>query len=419
MLLRRLTAQTSIAAAKLKSNISNYEDLGLDYYGIYVKLTRGYYDQFEADNSMNKEISSLLAEHEFNLEIFDAFVDSLQWMIKEQVLPKINPHQLKIITELNRLFPNAPVVNTFDDLRNVVFRFEQDQILKYCRDIVFNNDVKYEGSAIESSNFIRSLSQIFRNNIFPDHEIRLFLLLDEFESLTTLQQSSVNTVIKMRLPDISIKIAVRKGGRKTMDTFTPGDPIQIPRDYTEIFLDYDVKSKHYQNLLLGISEKRLEAAGYSDKNLMNYLNSNERIEEVSEGELEKELNFLWDSGKRQNAELNEEFRTKYKTTAIYRILIGKKKMYASFAQFVILSSGIVSNFIELCKYSFFLALKNNQDLEEINKIPYDVQTEAVYMVSQRLLYMIEANVPKVGSILYRLVKRFRFNITHKITKSSL
>jgi hypothetical protein len=403
MLLRRLTAQTSIAAAKLETKISNYEDLGIDYYGVYVKLTRGYYDQFEPDDNMNKDISSLMAQHELNLEILDAFVDSLQWMIKEQVLPQINNNQLTIIKELNRLFPNAPDVNSFNDLRNVVFRFEQNQILKYCRDIMFNNVVKYEGSAIESGNFIRSLSQIFRNNIFPDHEIRLFLLLDEFESLTSIQQASVNTVIKMRLPDISIKVAVRKGGRKTMDTFTPGDPIQIPRDYTEIFLDYDIKSKHYQDLLLGISEKRLEAAGYKDKDLRHYLFINEKTVEASNEEIEQELNSIWQSGKRLNPELNEEFRKKYRTAAIYRILIGRRKLYAGFPQFVILSSGIVSNFIELCKYSFFLALKNKQDLEEIQKIPEDVQTEAVYMVSQRLLYMIEANVPKVGSILYRLV----------------
>ncbi len=43
MLLRRLTAQASVEAARISGHVNNFEDMEIDYYGVYVKLTRGYY----------------------------------------------------------------------------------------------------------------------------------------------------------------------------------------------------------------------------------------------------------------------------------------------------------------------------------------------------------------------------------------
>jgi hypothetical protein len=70
---------------------------------------------------------------------------------------------------------------------------------------------------------------------------------------------------------------------------------------------------------------------------------------------------------------------------------------------VLLSSGIASNFMELCKYTFYFALHDQLPLLEAPAIPSYLQSEAVYRVSQRLLSTIDGNVPMVGSILARLV----------------
>lgn len=45
--------------------------------------------------------------------------------------------------------------------------------------------------------------------------------------------------MKMRLPDISVKIAVRHQGIKTVYTFNPNEPLQDPRDYVFVPLEYD------------------------------------------------------------------------------------------------------------------------------------------------------------------------------------
>ena len=82
---------------------------------------------------------------------------------------------------------------------------------------------------------------------------------------------------------------------------------------------------------------------------------------------------------------------------------GKRKSFAGFDQFVLLSSGVASNFIELCKYTFFFALSEELPLKEKTQIPEPVQNDAVYLVSQRLRDTIDGNVQHVGPHLLQLI----------------
>jgi hypothetical protein len=211
--------------------------------------------------------------------------------------------------------------------------------------------------------------------------------------------------MKMRLPDLSTKIAVRKSGRKTADTFTQGDPIQQPRDYTEVHLDYDVNQQAYKTLLQGIATKRLIGANYTTTEIESYLPRQNPHEEVSAEMLKQELNKLWQIGNRRNEHINEEFRQKYTPAATYSILAQnhQRKSHSGFEQYALLSSGIISNFIELCKYTFYFALSEGLPLHTTPAIPPYLQTEAIYRVSRRLFSTIDGNVPVVGSILARML----------------
>lgn len=405
MFLRRLTAQATLAAKRLQDPNATFDEASVDYFGVYVKLTRGYYDQFDSIETVNKGAGSILAQHQLNIEIFDAFVDTLLWLVNEHGLPNLIGHLDSVTEELGSLFPRAPEVHSLDDLQRVVVRFEQEQITTYYREGAFGRDASYQGSACETVGFLRKLSQVFRRRLFPTREIRLFLLIDEFETLVEIQQVALNTVMKMRLPDLTSKIAVRKAGRKTADTFTQGDPIQQPRDYIEIPLDYDVNVAEYSKLLVGIAAKRLEYVRYPDTDIRQYLPEHDPEQEVPREQLESELRIIWDSGQRRKEEIDPEFRTNYELAATYRCLAktGRRKYYCGFKQYVFLSSGITSNFIELCKYAFYFALSDQLPLREQPQIPWFLQTEAVYRVSQRLLATIDGNVPIVGSTLARLL----------------
>jgi hypothetical protein len=406
MILRRLTAQATLAASRLKDPGCVFDSVPEDYFGVYVKLTRGYYDQFAPKEGLTEEMASLLAQHELNIEICNAFVDALLWLEAERALPTVRHSWNEIALAVARLFSRAPEARTLAELQSRTLSFEQEEIISFYRDRVFGGSAPYRGSAQDTVIFMRRLATLFRKEVFESREVRLFLLLDEFETLTLVQQVAINTVIKMRLPDLTLKIGVRQDGRKTADTFTPADPIQEPRDYAELGLDYQVKDQAYKRFLEGIAEMRLRDAGYSETALKSYLGAYEPTEEISRERIDEELTRMWNAGRRRtNDSMNAEFRRKYTWTAVYRARFRKnqRKLYFGTDQFVLLSSGIASNFIELCKYAFYFALEAGLPLDEEPRIPNNLQTDAVDAVSQRLLATIDGNVPGVGADLQRLI----------------
>ena len=402
MLLRRLTAQATIAEKRIHAPHAAYKDVKADYFGVYMKLTRGYYEQFDSE-TVPERAAALLAQHELNIEIFMAFVYTLDWMMKKNSLPELNSRQDSIIQKLNGLFQNAETYHSLEQLYTSLAYSEQDQIHDYYKKSAFLKDQPYEGSAVATVVFLSRLSSVFRDQLFPERQIRLFLLVDEFEALSEIQQVALNTVIKMRLPDLTLKIAVRKLGRKTSATFTQDDPIQEPRDYTLVRMDYDASQSSYKELLNGIASKRLEAAGYPNTDIRTYLPNQPQNEEATPNELEAELQRMWKDGNRRKDQIGDEFRNSNKLAAVYRVLGSRRKSFTGFDQYALLSSGVISNFIEICKYAFYFALDRERDLFEESTIPFHMQTDAVYFVSQRLVSTIESNVEVVGAELARLL----------------
>ena len=350
-------------------------------------------------------VSSLLAQHELNLEIFSAFVDTLRWLIIAGAVPTLRGREREISGDLSSLFGRANKAESLDALIESVVAFEQDEINRYLRDQAFGEGSQYSGSAQDTVVFVRRLCQHFRKYLGEPLNMRLFLLIDEFESLSEIQQTAVNTVMKMRLPDLSLKVGVRRLGRKTNATFTAGDPIQDPRDYTPVSLDYDITDSRYAALLEGIARRRLAAAGYDGTSIREYLPSQVTSGEISVADLDAEIQAIWESGQRRNEAPNEEFREKYVTTAVHRVLqrTGRRKTYAGFDQYVLLSSGTISTFIELCKYAFYFALNGALSLREHPSIPAHLQSQTVYFVSERLLQTIASNVERVGAELTQLL----------------
>jgi hypothetical protein len=403
MLLRRLTAQATVAAKRIEDPRATFDDAGQEYFGVYVKLTRGYYDQFLTLDTLPRQAGDLMAQHELNVEIFDAFVETICWLVKERAFHLTSQTVGLLVKDLNALFSKAARVDSLEDLKSVVVRFEQDEIISYCRDRAFGSAGDYSGSARDTVSFMRQLSQIFRERIFPGRDIRLFLLIDEFETLLELQQRAINTVIKMRLNDLTTKVAVRTSGRKTSETFTSNDPIQDPRDYVNVPLDYDVANSAYAELLKGIAAKRLKDANYTITDIESYLRPLK--DEVSPQALDAMITQIWTSGRRRNEEMSSHFKQHFTMAATYRILNekNKPKAFSGFDDYQLLSSGIVSNFIELCTYAFHFALADKVPLRDDPSIPEGLQTAAAYNVSKRLFGTIDGNVTNVGIVLTELL----------------
>lgn len=406
MLLRRLSAQATIANMRFKNEKATFDDITDEYFGVYIKLFRGSYDRIDPVDKIEPEIASRLAEQELNIEIFDAFVGTLRWLDQERALPlSMSRNALdNMVKELALLFPKGPSVDTLDDLRKIV-HFEQDQINNFLKGKAFRNQYTYNGSYVSTPTFIQRLSRICREHLFPKTDMRLFLLIDEFEALLDIQQIALNTVIKNRFPDVTLKIAVRRLGRKTMETFLVEDPIQEPRDYREVILDFDMNPRLYQDFLEGIAAKRLSEAGYLQTEIRNYLEPPILDEEVPRNEIEIELGKIWKNLKYPEDQMSEDFRNKYYSTALYRALfrLSTRKAFVGFEQYALLSSGIVSNFIELCQYAFYFAIADGLPLRDNPRISTYLQNEAAYRVSGRLFSKIDSNVPIIGSTLATLL----------------
>jgi len=117
MLLRRLTAQATIAAKRIIESSATFDDVDVDYFGVYVKLTRGYYEQFKSINTISPVASSLHDQHELNIEIFDAFIDTIQWLVNNRALPSVTSQLDRPIKELATLFSWNSTIHTLDDIK--------------------------------------------------------------------------------------------------------------------------------------------------------------------------------------------------------------------------------------------------------------------------------------------------------------
>lgn len=144
---------------------------------------------------------------------------------------------------------------------------------------------------------------------------------------------------------------------------------------------------------------------YPNADIEAYLPGQKYSQEIQPEELEAELALMWQQGNRRTLDPTDTFPNHATTAAVYRVLAKKKcrKGFSGFEQYALLSSGVVSNYIELCKYAFFFALSDQLPLKVIPAIPTYLQTNAAYSVSERLFDTIDGNVPEVGGVLKQLI----------------
>lgn len=88
-------------------------------------------------------------------------------------------------------------------------------------------------------------------------------LIDEIENFTEDQQRYLNSLIRYRSGNATIKLGARLYGVKTYDTLGSGEPIKRNAEYERVELDSLLReqSKEYENLVRNLIIKRLRAFG--------------------------------------------------------------------------------------------------------------------------------------------------------------
>ena len=300
---------------------------------------------------------------------------------------------------------------------------------------------------------------------FKDRDLSLVLLIDEYENFQEQQQKMVNTLLKFvkSKEGTTIRIGMRLEGFKTTDTINEDEFIKEGRDYSKVVFEHMlVKNKKYNEYLIKIAGRRLatdplfnekqflDIRGFlgikedleieakeivkGGKKHFNLLINNAPIEDVkqhqnmleySDNPLLEMLNILWilrnhtseetkeameDYLNNKNTNLGRKYHydyiNKYKLSLTFLLATTYKtrKQYYSFNTFAFLSSGIVGNFIELCKRSFQYAYFEEQNkLLEEGIIPKNIQDKAAHEVANSELEMI-TRIRKYGDYLYNFTK---------------
>jgi len=292
--------------------------------------------------------------------------------------------------------------------------------------------------------------------------MNIIFMIDEYENFSESQQRIVNSCLKFVKPGITFRLGMRLEGFHTFDTISDNEFIKEGRDYRRIvFEDILIKDNDYEQFLIDVARKRLESVemfrnkGISDISiilgkkadiekeaielmanrtdrekhfdLLKYGAAVSSIEEIKDKirwpqqPLLEMLNILWvirgiepervgesmkeylEGEKSEDAKkYRMDYVDKYKLSLMFLLASAHRmnKKYYSFPVFSFLSSGIVGNFIELCRRAFQYAFfENRENLLEQGIIEPELQNKAAVDLANTELQMIP-RIPKYGDYLY-------------------
>jgi len=273
MILRSLSAPAAVEIQRLRREHESgglapqisFREAGLDYFGIYIKLFRGYFYEWGPDCKLNRDAAVHLFEHTFNMILLRSLLVALLDARDKRLLSIDSTSESTIVDRINKRFNLSCQSTGFHSLIDAVDQ-QANAVGDYVGAIRIGPEATYKGAHTYIHDFLDGCCQIILEQVSDLKGCRVYFLLDEYENLAEFQQTVVNTLTKLRPLSLSVKISTRALGIKSL-TDLQGEAIQRPRDYEVVVLDYDVRSSNYRNLLRDIAEKRLRNAGYDETNI--------------------------------------------------------------------------------------------------------------------------------------------------------
>lgn len=434
-ILRMLSIQSVINRIKIKKAKEEgkrpeeiklrLEDYKESYFGVYLKAIL--FSPLSTTNVtyLSKDQLKSLFEHLFNMYVSIAILDAVKFLIDtcdDVQKEKEKAISLKLYGKFGQVIKKEKDVIGFlsNKEKKDIMDFLNNQV-KIIKEVVkyfpWHKDFsKFENRIHFSTapDFIIEFFDIIREEILKDKT--LFILLDEYDELDQYQQEFINTLIRTRT--LTFRIASKIGGIKTLE-YTKGKKLDEIHDYDPIIpLHFETSRERiypYQNLLKNICIRRLTVYGnYKVKDPKKLLPSPTLTDEkITEEEMQQGLKKIRASLKKKREIRNPEkywknFEGHYKEAVIYRLLRekGRDKLYAGFDEYVSFSSGIVRQFILLCRDAFSLAHARGVAIEEGKPIPLKIQLEAAEKVSRNLLLIgsIKSIPSGYGPKLVRLIQ---------------
>ncbi len=413
MILRCLCAEAQVerARTRLENPATRYADSDLDYFGVYVKLAKGFFPAERPCVGLDLEAMQTLFQHYLNMQLTEALVTTLERSSRLGVVDISMNEQKAICEEIGQLVEPETTIATFADLR-MLARRQKSAVGNYVSEVTLPQPSaeRYNGVFTHIHEYPESLCETVTNGIRELNGSRVYFLMDEFENLLAYQQQVIFTLMKLAPFSLSVKIAVRTDLGMTTNVDLQDQPLQ-DRDAPAIRLDYDPGSQSYRDLLKEIARRRLRSEGYVQEDITQLLQPFALTEDLDADALQEELaRHLSDRG-----ESIEELSVERVTELHHNLDVGlvfrrlhregrmRGKAYGGFETFAMLSSGIVSNFMELCKMAIYFAEQDGVAVADGAVISVPHQTRAANTVSEALLRRIASDVPTHGEALRQLV----------------
>ncbi len=410
MILKSLQALTSL----YRNGKKNFKEGNLKRFGVYCRLTQGAFStssgnilkHINKDEKISQDIAERLFISELILRLIQALIEELQLCISQSAIFINASQETVLVNNISRqILPNVSedqYPRDFEAARKIIEK-EMRNISDFLSRKILGSSIDYSGIFLTKE----ILSTICENTrqCFPElASVTIYFLLDEYENLLPFQKVVVNTLVKWSSSkSFTIKIAAKKTGFQDPQTLE-GQELEQGHDYSPIDLDYDISNstqrKQYKDLLIKICEKILENEGFKIHDINVILEENLLFDGFPESEIEEKINSMANF----DGESKKEYFHRLQNAAVYRLLYpNKKKQFAGFDDFVLLSSGITRYFLELCGMSYYYAIQSGMNIKDGDQIKRVHQTKAVYVLSSYYLSTIRKNIASDGPRIQQFV----------------
>lgn len=272
---------------------------------------------------------------------------------------------------------------------------------------------------------------------FPGFEHKQFyFLIDEYESLSPLQQRVFNTLIKNCGERYSFKIGVRELGWRVHETLNPGEILESPADYARIDISERLDGERFSEFALEVCNNRLSQlptsfsapesitslfAGISDDDEATYWNVESLVADAKsqllksfpddvpliEGMEPLRLYFLTFWARGEKLTLDDVFndfrehparwRTRYgnyKHSLLYTLRAGRqgvrtRKLYAGWKTYEHLAGGNIRYLLALVYRGLVQHLREVEERSLASGLSLDTQTQAAKSVARERLEELE------------------------------
>lgn len=363
------------------------------FLAIYCPCKEGHFNKSEL--GVIEDASSLvLSEHLLNITFALCAINCLVEQFEPGFLDLSDCANLAASTV--KLFDTAAIAGSRQDARGMadvrtdplnwlkkLFSAESRKISNFLRDRCLLGDrASYRGATSGYHDFLVPFLRMV-GGLRPFGKASIYLLIDDADRLTKIQQSILNSWIANRDQAIlCVKVSAQREKYKTY--LTPrGAIIEQPHDYSEVDVEelYTAGRTDYFKKIQLISERRLELSDVATKSIEDFLPKSEWEEKLYEqvrAETEKE----WEEHQEQD---KSDYVHRYAKARLFQRLGKTEKSYAGFRNLVDLSSGIVREFLEPCYLMFDALTGHGKKPSEIAFIPTDLQNKIITKYSKDVL----------------------------------